>query len=496
MKSFFKFLISGLILLSLIHFLWLSAAQGQTGTQSDVTGPDLQELPPDFDLVFPNLSPNNLQVNREAFERSFEIADFDLAVSLFEQLQALEYSQYLGLKLYGKPIRACEIAEELNQLYQRTGQKAALIYVVSLNQKLELLMVAPQAESCGLQHKNIDKKEFNRQVIEEANKAELLATATRFRTEISNPRRVNTTSYLNSAKKLHQWIIESLAPHLKSHQIDTLVFAVDRGLRSIPLAALTDGQSFLIENYNLALIPSYSLTDTRYSRINNARVLAFGVSESTQDLPPLPAVAVEVPEISKTWQGRDFLNQDSTIQALENQSREHRYSIIHIATHAEFKSGTPQDSYIQFWNERLDLNQLRKISLTSQWLNDPKVELLTLSACRTALGNEKAELGFAGLALQAGVKTAIGSLWYASDQGSLALMVEFYRQLKTATTKTEALRKAQLALLQKQVRIQGSQLELSNRQAVPLAPRFVVETDQPFSHPYFWSAYTMVGNWN
>ena len=146
------------------------------------------------------------------------------------------------------------------------------------------------------------------------------------------------------------------------------------------------------------------------------------------------------------------------------------------------------NSYIQLWDTKLRLDQLSGLG----W-NNPPVELLVLSACRTALGNEEAELGFAGLAVQAGVKSAIGSLWYVSDEGTLGLMTEFYQQLKQTAIKSEALRQAQLAMLRGQVNISGGKLVVGS-DSLPLPPELANLQDQNFQHPYYWSAFTMIGN--
>jgi CHAT domain-containing protein len=126
-------------------------------------------------------------------------------------------------------------------------------------------------------------------------------------------------------------------------------------------------------------------------------------------------------------------------------------------------------------------------------LNQPSLELLVLSACRTALGDEQAELGFTGLAVQAGVKSALGSLWYVSDEATMAFMTEFYKQLKQASTKAEALRQAQLAMLKGEVRLQGGQL-VTSFGSFPLPPNLAELGDQDLSHPYYWSAFMMIGN--
>jgi CHAT domain-containing protein len=122
--------------------------------------------------------------------------------------------------------------------------------------------------------------------------------------------------------------------------------------------------------------------------------------------------------------------------------------------------------------------------------------MLVLSACQTALGDNNAELGFAGLAVNAGVKTALGSLWSVSDEGSLGLMSGFYEQLRTAPIKAEALRQAQLSMLRGQTRLAGGQLKLTEQLSIPLTGQVVQNQDASLAHPYYWSAFTMVGNWN
>ncbi|HEY9668478.1 MAG TPA: CHAT domain-containing protein, partial [Coleofasciculaceae cyanobacterium] len=142
----------------------------------------------------------------------------------------------------------------------------------------------------------------------------------------------------------------------------------------------------------------------------------------------------------------------------------------------------------QFWNTKLSLNELRQLGL-----NNPPVQLLVLSACRTALGDEQAELGFAGLAVQAGVKSGLGSLWYVSDAATMAFMTEFYEQLKIAPIKAEALRQAQLAMIEGKVHVRGGKL-MTTRGSFPLPPDLAWLENQNLSHPYFWSAFTMIGN--
>lgn len=293
-------------------------------------------------------------------------------------------------------------------------------------------------------------------------------------------------------------MIAPIEPELQANGIETLIVSADTHLRSIPLAALHDGKQFLIEKYSLALIPSFGLTDIRRGDdLRRTNLLAMGIAKKTEDQVPLPAAAVEISAlIQNLWtkQGKGFLDEDSTLERLKSLTQQQRYGIIHLATHAEFQKGDRKNSYIQFWGGKLRFNQLWQFTQESGWGKNPKVEMLVLSACRTALGDTQAELGFAGLAFQAGVKTVIGSLWYVSDTGSLVLMSEFYSQLKVAPTRSEALRQAQIAMLQGKVYVEDGQLKLSDRQ-IPL-PNEIVINGIKLSHPYFWSAYTLVGNWN
>jgi CHAT domain-containing protein len=283
-------------------------------------------------------------------------------------------------------------------------------------------------------------------------------------------------------------MIAPLEADLQAQGINTLVFSMDTGLRAIPLAALHDGNQFLVEKYSLGLIPSLNLTDTRYQSLKDARVLAMGASEFTEEN-PLPAVPVELSTItSKLWPGKSFLNEAFTLDNLKSQRASEPFGIIHLATHGEFQPGKPNNSFIQLWNSKLRLDQLRQLG----W-NNPPVELLVLSACRTALGDEQAELGFAGFAVQAGVKSAVASLWSVSDEGTLGLMTEFYQQLRQAPIKAQALRSAQLAMLKGDVRLEGEQLR-SPGQNVSLPPQLMNQPDKTLHHPYYWAAFTLIGS--
>jgi filamentous hemagglutinin family protein len=314
----------------------------------------------------------------------------------------------------------------------------------------------------------------------------VMETARRFESLTSS----GSNGYIGSARQFHEWIITPLQEELKKRGIDNLVFLMDVGLRSIPIAAMRDQQNsdrFIIEDYSVGLMPSLTLTDTSYRSLRGSEVLGMGAASFIR-AEPLPAVPLELNAINQLWGGNTLINENFTLTNLR-QARRPGQRIVHLATHGSFNSGDKSNSYIQLWgNERLTLDQIRQAG----W-GAPPVDLLVLSACQTALGDREAEIGFAGLAVQAGVKSALASLWLVSDEGTFGLMTEFYQRLRETTTKSEALRLAQLAMLRGEVRLEGGNL-ITPQGKFPLNEELKKLGDRSLSHPYFWSGFTMVGN--
>lgn len=393
-------------------------------------------------------------------------------------------------QLLDRAIAETTVKELLGDIEAKTGQKPAVIYAIAYPETfvetiegvelkseggLTLMLVPPDGPPVVKTIREADEKKLRRMVKE-------------FRREASDPK----TSKWPAARQLYDWIIAPLEPYLEEADIDTLLFCLDEGLRSMPLAALHDGERFLIEKYNFSLIPSVSLTNASYEGVKDARVLALGISDfADPQQPDLLNVTAEVRSIEELWSGESLLDRDFTFENLKAARDRNSYQIIHLATHADFQSR--EDSYIQFWESKVPLDRLRDL----EWYKQPQVELLVLSACRTAVGGDRegdSELGFAGLAVRAGVKSALASLWNVSDVGTLGLMVEFYQNLKSTPIKAEALRQAQLAMLRGEVQIEGGLLQGSTRQlslSSPYTPRAI---GNDFSHPYFWAGFTMVGS--
>ncbi|HBB35860.1 MAG TPA: hypothetical protein DDZ80_02830 [Cyanobacteria bacterium UBA8803] len=463
-----------------------------------------------------------LQAERQRLERelaarkppSFEpgLGAFNAEMQIFQQIAQQEsrltraFEKYLGIS--GTRIKTLsDTLSALHEIERTTRAKPALVYsyfmpttpaeksvpagVKSL--KAEISQRSPSRNQTETDEDPVelvlvtaDGRTIRRR-IETATRSQIREMADQFFSNVTNVR--NPNGYLEPAQKLYQWLIAPLEDVVQLQQIDNLTFLMDKSLRSLPLAALHDGKGFLAERYSLGIMPSLALTDTRYGNLRNAQVLAMGAQEFP-DKKPLPAVPVELDAIAnRIWQGESYLNEEFTVETLKRARQREPFGLVHFATHAEFRPGQPNNSYIELWGgTKLGLDQIRQLQLDS-----PPVDLLVLSACRTALGNEEAELGFAGLAVKAGVKSAMGSLWYVSDEGTLALMTTFYKKLKEVPVKAEALRQAQVAMIRGDVRIEGGQLVVENER-FPLPPELAKLGDKKFSHPYYWSAFMMIGN--
>lgn len=427
-----------------------------------------------FSMILPKQSA--IAVKEEDWDRFLEQKNFIEAVNKVEQHWERDYETYFQENLADFSVTAEGIAETLSKLSQQTGTKPAVIWIWPREEQVQLVIITP------------GKKPEIYSVTESDNE-KFINVVRKLSVEITNPRKRKTTSYLEPAQQLYEWMVKPLESTLEAEKIDTIMFCLGIGLRTLPLAALHDGEKFIIEKYAIARIPAFNLIDSNYNKIKNAEVLAMGASEF-KELESLPAVPVEIDKITRfIWPGQAFMNQEFTIENLQKQRQKKQFQIVHLATHAEFRPGKPDESYIQFWgNERIGLDDIEKLKL-----NQPPVELLVLSACRTALGDEQAELGFAGLTVKSGVRSALASLWNVSDIGTLALMSEFYQHLQETPLKAEALRQAQVAMLKGQVDLNMGELKGSSG-GLQLPPELAEFGDETFSHPYYWSAFTLIGN--
>lgn len=275
-----------------------------------------------------------------------------------------------------------------------------------------------------------------------------------------------TREYLPHAQQLYDWLIHPIEPDLIRQKIETLVFVPDGVLRTIPFSAFHDGKSFLIQKYAVALTPGLYLTDPRPLDRENIRFLAGGLTKSVQGFPSLPYVAEEVDAIKTLYQADQLLNQEFRTPVLEQELRESRYGILHIATHGKFSTDS-NDSFLLTFDGKLTMGMLDKLIGLFRFRQDP-LELLTLSACQTAVGDDRAALGLAGVAIKAGARSALATLWFINDEASAALISEFYRQLRDpSVSKATAIQRAQVKLLE----------------------------DRVYEHPAYWSPFLLLNNW-
>ncbi|MBP0018839.1 MAG: CHAT domain-containing protein [Cyanobacteria bacterium SBLK] len=396
-------------------------------------------------------------------------------VTDIEQLLETEYEAYFGENLTDREVSAQSIRETLKTIEAETGTRAVIVYALPLPDALQLVLVRPEGQLFVTSVADADSRSLSRRLHQ-------------FRSALLTPANNN---YRIPARELYQWLIAPIESELEELDIDTLIFSMGAGLRSLPLAALHDGEQFLVEKYSLGTIPSVALTDTSYQSIREARILGMGAETffNNEDLPSVPIELATI--VDRPWQGKTFLNEEFTLENLRHQRGQSRYDIVHLATHASFQPNNDRNTYIQFWDEKIRLDGLRE----ARWYADPAVELLVLSACETALGDYKAEMGFAGLAVRSGVKSALASLWKINDFVTLPAIAEFYNQLarEDVTIKAEALRQSQIALLSGRVRVESGQI-VGLSQPIPLPPELHQWEGRDLSHPYFWAGYTAIGS--
>ncbi|MGA2315608.1 MAG: CHAT domain-containing protein [Thermodesulfobacteriota bacterium] len=328
------------------------------------------------------------------------------------------------------------------------SKRAVVIYPLVLSDRTELLVSLPS----GL-------KRFSIKI-----GAEVLTREVRkFREKLEKR---TTWEYLPHAQKLYDWLIRPLEPDLTSMTTDTLVFVPDGPLRTIPMAALHDGKQFLINKYAIAITPGLNLTDPRPVKRENVKLLSAGLTDSVQGFPPLPNVADELQAIQGLYGGYSMMNRDFLIRNLEKELRDKQLTIIHIASHGHFESDI-RKSFLLTFDGKLTMDQLEQYVGLFKFREDP-LELLTLSACETAVGDNRAALGLAGIAIKSGARSALATLWQIDDRATSELVAEFYRQLKDpAISRAIALKRAQLKLL----------------------------NDRSYDHPSYWSPFILINNW-
>jgi len=341
-----------------------------------------------------------------------------------------------------------EKATELEML----GQKTAVFYPVLLDDRTELLL-------------SLDKKIYQFAIPVSSQRLEQMVLAFR-----ENLQHVTTYRFIKPARQLYDWLIAPLEGKLQQHSINTLVVVPDGALRTIPFSALYNAKKnqFLVEQFAIATLPALMLTEPRPLPRQGVSILLNGLSKGVQEFDPLPSVPNELKKINALFKNSTILlDQNFLLNNLNQVLKQEPYSIVHIASHGQFDRD-PKKTFLLTYDDKLTMNRLKNLFKFSE-LRKEAVELLTLSACQTAVGDERAALGLAGVAIKAGARSAVASLWFVNDESTSQLISEFYRQLQQnlALSKAQALQNAQQKLYEQRT----------------------------FQHPAYWSPFLLIGNW-
>ena len=294
------------------------------------------------------------------------------------------------------------------------------------------------------------------------------------------------------SRRLYDQLFSAITPVLHQRKITTLLISADRGLQAVPFAALHNGEGYLGDRYAFSLTPSLALTNLRPPTASGGRLLAVGASEF-DDLAPLPLVPTELTMMSSVRIKDTALNRQFTPSTLFELAADSRYSRVHVATHAEFLPGGPAKSKLYSGTVPIALSDFVKLRLARR---DAPLDLITFSACRTALGDADSELGFAGLALQAGAISAVGTLWYVDDVATSAYFVQLYRYLEAGVPKAEALQLTRQAFVRGLVHLQGDQIVGPDGAVLTtgLTTSEQRRASGGFANPYFWAGIELLGS--
>jgi CHAT domain-containing protein/tetratricopeptide (TPR) repeat protein len=377
------------------------------------------------------------------------------ARTTLESLQAVELQNFFRQACLDVPIEIDRVVEQSSALTTDSSNfLAAVIYPIILPSRLAVVVKLPNQADLLYYSTPVQQQEVKE-------------TLTQLRQQITQPETEATVQALS--QQVYDWLIRPTEAALKSNNINTLVFVLDGFLKNIPMAALYDGDQYLIETYSIALTPGLKLLDPKPIDRSRISLLFAGLSEAAGKFEALAAIAQEKAGIlAEVPDAVVLFNQDFTAKALQTEVEEKPFQIVHLATHGEFSSDRTQ-TFIQVFDRSIKVDELETMLRTRDQTRPDPIELLTLSACQTAQGDEQAALGLAGVAVKAGARSTLASLWSLDDETSANLMIEFYRQLISNST------------LPKSVALQNAQLKILNMPGR--------------SHPSYWAPYILLGNW-
>ncbi len=365
-------------------------------------------------------------------------------------VQARQVIEALQVEELHNFFRAACLGDQLVPIDAVDQRQTVVLYPIVLPERLDIIVSLPQQP---LQHYSVPVPQ-----------TELEAVLSELRQQLELP--YVSPEGRQAAQQLYQWLIQPVESAWSGQRIETLVFVLDGALRNVPMASLYDGEHYLVENYSVALAPGLQLVNPQPLGQRNLRTLAAGVSEARSGFSPLINVPQELNQLQAEMPSRVLLDQQFTSQALGGAIAATPVSIVHLATHGQFSSNA-NETFILAWDGPIQLQALNTLLRRSDETRPNPIELLVLSACETAAGDDRAALGLAGVAVQAGARSTLASLWSIDDESSTRLMGHFYQALAQGNSKATALRQAQMALLQ----------------------------DPDYRAPLHWASYVLVGNW-
>ncbi|WP_313954416.1 CHAT domain-containing protein [Anabaena subtropica] len=379
-----------------------------------------------------------------------DIKTLDKARTRIEALQLAELDNFFR--------EACLQGQKvlLDQVVDQDNPNTAILYPIILPEKLEVIVKIPQQP---LRHYQVKKSQV-----------EVERTLTELREYLLEPDRTEEVQTLS--QEVYGWLIKPIESDLATSKVNTLVFVLDGALRNVPLAALYDGEKYLVEKYAVALSLGLQLLTPKPLAQTSLQVLAAGLVQPPPEFstfPPLPGIQLEFDFINQTGAStKQLLNQDFTRITLEKNVNTVPFNVLHLATHGQFSS-RPENTFILANDGSINVLQFDNLLRNQTEISRQTLELLVLSACQTATGDNRATLGLAGAAIKAGARSTVASLWHINDQSTAILIGEFYRELVNGkVSKVEALRRAQVTLL---------------------------KNNPNYSRPAYWAAYVLVGNW-
>jgi CHAT domain-containing protein len=390
------------------------------------------------------------------------------AIDLIDSLQVAELENFFR----------CVLSEfvEIRQVTKRDDPEAATFYPIILPDRLEVIVQLPNQDAPIRLTQKIPQAE---RTIDATTKTLLDA----LRNEVSY-----ASEYKEPGAQIYRWLIEQAEPYLQQAKVKTLVFVLDGSLRNVPVAALWTGQEFVIQKYAVAVTPGLKLLGPKRFARQEFKALIGGLTSdrptqpapAPQPFPALPFVKDEVKGLQAVIPKSTVLVEDQFVPGnLAETLKRESFPIVHLATHGNFSSNPKQTYLVTAKDQYIDIDNLQELLRTGKGNRQDSLELLMLSACQTAQGNRRATLGMAGVAIRAGASSTVASLWSVSDQSTSILVDMFYQNLKQVieqgnSTRVQALRQAQLALLDPQSEAGGK---------------------GEFSHPYFWAPFILLGNW-